>query len=64
MRFSFVILVALDHKNFNHYCTDPKTFYESFEQANVEVQKMISEIVYQPNQIKIQKLWWINNKPC
>lgn len=53
----YAILVALDFENFEHYCQTPQTFYESFEDAELQMLRMIENMEYAPTQLKIATLW-------
>lgn len=61
MRAMYIILVALDGKNFKHYCTEPKTFYESWEEATAEVTKLLNTKKVNKEQLKIHTIWNIEN---
>jgi len=53
----FVIIVAVDFKKFEHYCTEPQVFYSSYENAKEQMLHLIKTKQYKNSQLKIQKLW-------
>ncbi|WP_452597556.1 hypothetical protein [Pontimicrobium sp. MEBiC01747] len=55
----YVIFVALDFKNFNHYCLEPKPYYMDFEEAQRQLNYLIESKQYAQTQLKIQQLWKI-----
>ena len=61
MKKVFVILVALDFQNFEHYWKEPKVFYENFEEALEQMNHLLHTKQYEETQLKIQKLWTQTN---
>jgi len=54
---AFVIVVALDFKNFEHYAVEPQVFYNTYEEADIQMRELIQTKQYKKSQLKIQKLW-------
>lgn len=57
MKKVFVILVALDFENFEHYCTEPKIFYDSHGEAEVQMNHLIDTKEFEDAQLKVETLW-------
>lgn len=53
----YVILVALDFTNFEHYCLEPKPLYDDLEEAKRQMNYLIESKQYGQTQLKIQSLW-------
>ncbi|MBV7270648.1 hypothetical protein [Winogradskyella luteola] len=53
----YVILVALEPGAFEHYCKEPKTFYETYQEANEQLELLVRTEQFNRSQLKIQKLW-------
>lgn len=53
----YAILVALDFENFEHYCLEPKPYYEDFDEANRQMNHLVQSKQYSQTQLKIQLLW-------
>ncbi len=62
MKKVYVILVALDFKNFEHYCTEPQTFYDTHEEAQEQMNHLIQTKEFENTQLKIKQLWKVTNK--
>ena len=56
-----VIVVALDAQNFTHYLMEPKVFYETKEEAQEQINRLISNKEYTHKQLNIFTLWKQNN---
>lgn len=54
-----VILVALNYKNFDYYCLEPKPYYTNWDEAERQFNYLIESKQYAKAQLKIQTLWTI-----
>jgi len=60
----YVIFIALEEERFDYVLIEPQCFYESFMEAEKQMNHLIKTKEYQRQQLKIRKLWIIpNNKP-
>lgn len=59
MKKVFVIFVALDGEHFEHYCTEPQTFYNSYNEAKKQMDVLITSKEFKATQVSIKKLWKI-----
>lgn len=59
----YVILVALEPNNFEHYITEPHVFYDTHQEADTVMKQFINTKEYKSQQLKIQKLWMIQKNP-
>ena len=59
MKKVYVIFVALDFENFEHYCTEPQIFYDTYEEADVQMNHLIQTKAFEETQLKIKTLWKI-----
>jgi len=59
---AFVILVAVEGYDFEHYCTEPKIFYKNHEEAQEQMKNLIDSKQFTETQLKIQKLWTQNKQ--
>lgn len=53
----YVIFVALKLNVFTHFYKEPKTFYDSYEEALEQLEHLIQTKQFNKSQLKIQKLW-------
>ncbi len=58
----YVILVALTPDIFDHYCTEPQIFYDSYSDAEEILKRLVASQEFNPSQLKIQQLWRLKNK--
>jgi len=61
MKKIYVIVVALDAQNFNHYLMEPQVFYESKQEAEEQINLLIKNKEYTHEQLNIFTLWKLNN---
>ena len=55
----FVILVAVDFQDFNHYCMLPKVFYDTKQEAEIQLNILLETKQFEETQLKIQPLWMV-----
>ena len=55
----YIILVAKDFKNFEHYCLKPQIYYNSEDEAKAEMRLKIRRKEFKETQIKVEKLWLV-----
>ena len=55
----FVILVANDFKHFDHYCMLPKVFYDTKQEAEIQLNILLETKQFEDTQLKVQTLWRI-----
>ena len=60
----YVILVALHEQRFDHYYMEPQIFYDSREEAQIHMNRLIKTYVFNHSQLKIQELWKVPKEPC
>lgn len=53
----FVLIVALEAGKFEYYVTEPKIFYDTYQEAEQVQNNLITKKEVTPLQIKIQTLW-------
>lgn len=53
----YIVFVALDFKNFDHYFMSPQIYYHTKEEAEKRMQSLIATKKYQAVQLKVQSLW-------
>lgn len=53
----FVLIVALENGKFEYYVTEPKIFYDDYEQAKLVQDALIQKKELTKEQIRIQTLW-------
>ena len=57
MKPTYVIFVALKFGVFSHYCKEPKTFYDSYQEAEEQMKLLVATKQFKKSQLKIKKLW-------
>lgn len=60
MKKVYVILVAVDFKEFNHYCKEPQSFYTSEQEAIYQMKLLVKSNEFEESQIKVVTFWKIN----
>ena len=56
----FVILVALDFQNFDHYCMKPQIFYDTKQEAEKQMNYLLKTNEFEEVQLKIESLWKVD----
>lgn len=57
MQQSFVLIVALEGGKFEYYVTEPKIFYDNYDEAKLVLDALVQKKELSPLQIKIQSIW-------
>lgn len=57
MEQTFVLMVALENGKFEYYVTEPKIFYDHYDEAKLVLDALIQKKELTKEQIKIQTLW-------
>lgn len=60
MEKSFVLMVALEKGKFEYYITEPKIFYEQYQEAEQVRDDLIQKKELKAEQIKIQTMWKVS----
>lgn len=55
----FVILIALDFTNYDHYYMHPTIYYESKEEAQLQADRLIATKIFEASQVKVESLWLV-----